>query len=40
MHSEDGKVIGLNEYLSNKIFDKCEAIIFNWLMYDDNNLVY
>ena len=40
MHSEDGKIIGLKEYLSNKIFDKCEAIVFNWLMHDDNNLVY
>ena len=40
MHSEDGKIIGIKEYLSNKIFDKCEAIVFNWLMYDDNNLVY
>ena len=40
IHSEDGKIIGLNKYLSNKIFEKCEAVVVNWLMYDDNNLVY
>jgi hypothetical protein len=40
MHFEEGKNIGLKEYLSNNTFDKCEAIVFNWLMYDDNNLLY
>ena len=40
MLSEEGKKIGLKEYLSNKKFDKCEAIEFNWLMYGDNDLVY
>ena len=40
MHFEEGKNIGLKDYLSNNIFDKCEAIVFNWLMYDDNNFLY
>ena len=40
MHFEEGKNIGLKEYLSNKIFDKCEAIAFNWLMYSDNGLAH
>ena len=34
------KLYRIKEYLSNKIFEKCKAIIVNWLMYDDNNLVY
>ena len=40
MHFEKGKNIPLKEYLSNSIFDKCEAIEFNWLMYGDNGLVH
>ena len=30
----------LKEFLSNKIFDNCESIIFNWVLYNDNDLVY
>ena len=40
MHFEEGKNIPLKEYLSNPIFNNCEAIEFNWLMYGDNCLVY
>ena len=40
MFNDDGKIIGLKEYLSNERFNKCEAILINWLMYDDNDLVY
>ena len=40
MHSESGKIIGLKEFLSNPIFDNCESISFNWLMYSDNNLLH
>ena len=40
MHFLEGKKIKLKEYLSNPIFDKCEAIVVNWLLYDDNDLVY
>ena len=40
VHFEKGKPLGLKEFLSNKIFDKCEAIEFNWLMHTDNDLVY
>ena len=40
MHFEEGKNLILKEFLSNKIFDKCESITFNWLLYNDNDLVY
>ena len=30
----------LKEYLSNKIFDKCDFIQFNWALSTDNNLIY
>lgn len=40
LHFEEGKTLKLKEFLSNKNFEKCEAIEFNWLMYGDNNLVY
>ena len=30
----------LQTFLSNKKFDKCETVLFNWLIYDDNDLVY
>ena len=38
--SDEGKNIGFNEFLSNNKFNKCEAIIINWVTYDDNELVY
>ena len=40
MHFEEGKNLTLKEFASNKLFDKCESIVFNWLIYDDNDLVY
>ena len=40
LYSDEGKKIALKEFLSNKKFDKCEAIEFNWLLYGDNDLVY
>lgn len=40
MEFEEGKYLKLKEYLSNPMFDNCEAIVFNWLMYGDNDLVY
>jgi hypothetical protein len=30
----------LKDYLSNKIFNKCDFIKFNWVIPNDNNLVY
>ena len=30
----------MQDFLANKIFEKCEAILFNWLMYTDNDLIY
>ena len=38
IHFEDGKNLVLKDFLPNKIFEKCEAIAFNWLEYSDNNL--
>ncbi len=40
VHFEDKKSLTLKQFLSNEIFDKCEAIEFNWVMYTDNNLLY
>ena len=40
VHFEDKKKLTLNQFLSNEIFNKCEAIEFNWVMYTDNNLVH
>ena len=40
MHFEEGKNITVQEFFSNEIYSKCEAISINWLFYDDNDLVY
>ena len=40
VHFEDKKSLTLKAFLENKIFDKCESILFNNLMYTDNNLVH
>ena len=40
MHLENNKSITIKGYLSNSIFEKCEAICINWLIYPDNNLLY
>ena len=40
MHFEDNRSISIKEYLSNNIFEKCESISINWLIYSDNNLLY
>ena len=39
VHFEDKKSLLLKDFLENKIFDKCEAILFNVLVHTDNNLV-
>ena len=39
MHSQDNKIISVQQYLSNPIFQKCESISINWLIYSDNNLL-
>ena len=36
----DNKTTSINEYLSNPVFDKCESIGINWLIYSDNNLLF
>ena len=40
VHFEDNKSLVLKEFLTNETFDKCEAILFNWLIYTDNDLIY
>ena len=40
VHFEDKKSLLLKDFLENKIFDKCEAILFNVLVHTDNNLVH
>ena len=40
VHFENNQSLTLNEFLTNEIFDKCEAILFNWLLYGDNELIY
>lgn len=40
MHFNEEKNITLKEYVSNPIFDKCESILINWLLFTDNNLAY
>jgi hypothetical protein len=29
----------INSFLSNKRFEKCELVFFNWMIYNDNNLM-
>ena len=36
----NNKTTSINEYLSNPVFDKCESIGINWLIYSDNNLLF
>ena len=33
------KNLNISNYLYNKRFEKCQSILFNWYIYDDNNLV-
>ena len=37
---EKGKPLILQDFLTNQMFNKCETILFNWLIYSDNNLLY
>ena len=39
MH-ENNKTLTLKEFVSNERYNKCESIVFNWLVYGDNDLVY
>ena len=40
VHFENNKSLILQDFLTNKTFDKCEAVLFNWLIYTDNDLLY
>ena len=40
IHFQPNISLRLQNFLPNKMFDKCEAILFNWLIYTDNDLIY
>ena len=40
MHFNEERNITLNEYLSNQMYNNCDSILVNWIIYDDNDLVY
>jgi len=40
MHFDEERNITINEYVSNPIFNKCDSILINWLIFDDNDLVH
>ena len=40
MHFNESRNITVQEFLTNPLFENCDAIEFNWLMYTDNNLIY
>ena len=40
VHFEQNKSLPFKDFLTNKIFDNCEAVLFNVLVYTDNNLVH
>ena len=40
VHFEKDKSLTLKEFLTNVIFNKCEAILFNWVIYGDNELIH
>ena len=40
IYSKNKELLTIKQYLSNPIFEKCESISINWLMYSDNNLLY
>jgi len=34
------ETLNLKQFLSNQIFSNCESILFNWLIYTDNELIF
>ena len=40
LHPQNGKNITIQEYLNHKRFKKCDAILVNWLLYNDNELLH
>ena len=40
MHFNEERNITLNEYLSHPMYNNCDSILVNWLIHDDNDLVY
>ena len=40
LYPQNGKNITIKQFLTNPRYDKCESVLFNWLMYDDNDLLH
>ena len=40
IYPQNGRNITVQEFLNNPRYDKCEAILINWLMYNDNELLH
>jgi hypothetical protein len=40
MHFDEDRNITINEYVSNPIFNICDSILINWLVFGDNDLVH
>ena len=40
VYFENKKPLMLQDFLTNKNFDKCESLLFNWVIYTDNDLLY
>ena len=40
MHFNQEKNLTIKEFVTNQIFNNCDSILFNWLTYTDNDLVY
>jgi hypothetical protein len=40
LYPQNGHNITIKEFLTNQRYDKCESILINWLMYDDNDLLH
>jgi hypothetical protein len=40
LYPQNGHNITIKEFLTNPRYDKCESILINWLMYDDNDLLH
>ena len=40
LYPQNGKNITIKQFLTNPRYDKCESVLINWLMYDDNDLLH
>ena len=40
LHPQNGKNITIQEFLNHERYKKCDAVLVNWLMYSDNELLH